>query len=76
MNSNAIGLRTAATIFGIVCIIQVIRLVTHANVVVNGHAIPLWPSAFAALVAGGLSFWLWRLGGPPAAPGDNRTTLA
>jgi hypothetical protein len=69
MNSNAIGLRTAATIFGIVCIAQLIRLFSRADVIIAGHDIPLWPSAFAALVTGGLCVWLWRLGGPHAPHG-------
>jgi len=76
MNSTAIGLRTAATIFGVVCIIQLVRLFSHADVMIGGHDIPLWPSVFAAVVTGGLCIWLWRLGGPPASHGGNRTTLA
>jgi hypothetical protein len=76
MNSNVIGLRTAGTIFGIVCIAQLIRLLSRADVVIAGHEIPLWPSLFAALVTGGLAIWLWRLGGPRAPHGGDRTTTA
>ena len=76
MNSNAIGLRTAAVIFGIVCIVQLVRLFSHADVVIAGHDVPLWPSAFAALVTGGLSVWLWRLSGPHAPHGGDRPTTA
>ena len=76
MNSNAIGLRTAATIFGIVCLAQLIRLFSRADVMIAGHNIPFWPSVFAALVTGGLCIWLWRLGGPHAPHGGDRTTAA
>ena len=74
MKSNAIGLRTATTIFGIVCMAQLIRLFSGADVTIAGHDIPLWPSAFAALVTGGLCVWLWRLGGPHAPNGGDPTT--
>ena len=76
MNSTAIGLRTAATIFGIVCIAQLTRLLSRADVIIAGHDIPLWPSAFAALVTGGLCVWLWRLGGAHAPHGGDQTTAA
>jgi hypothetical protein len=34
-------------------------LLTGVEVLVGGHAVPLWPNAAAFLVAGGLSFWMW-----------------
>jgi hypothetical protein len=76
MKATSIGLRTAATIFGLVCIMQLIRLFSRADVMIAGHEIPLWPSVFAALVTGGLSIWLWRLGGPHAPHGGNHPSAA
>jgi hypothetical protein len=61
MNSQTVGLRVASVIFAIVCVAQLLRLVTRVEVLVAGHAVPLWPSAVAALVAAGLSFWMWKL---------------
>ena len=61
MNSRAVGLRVAGAIFALVCFVQLLRLVTRAEVLVAGYAVPLWPNAMAAVVAGCLSFWLWRL---------------
>ena len=29
---------------------------------VAGYQMPLWPSAFAFVLLGGLSIWLWKLG--------------
>ena len=61
MNSPILGLRVAGTIFGIGCLGQCVRLFTSVEILVAGHPIPLWPSAVAAAVAGGLSLWLWML---------------
>jgi hypothetical protein len=61
MNAQTLGLRVAGTIFGLMCLAQLARLATKAEIVVAGHPLPLWPSAVAVLVAGGLSVWLWRL---------------
>ena len=68
MNSQATtGLRVASFVFGLITVAQLIRLVTRAEVVVASHALPLWPSALAILVFGGLSGWLWTLAGRPAS---------
>jgi energy-coupling factor transporter transmembrane protein EcfT len=61
MNSQILGLRVAGTIFGLICLAQLLRLVTRVEVLVAGHQVPLWPSAIAVVIAGGLSVWLWRL---------------
>lgn len=61
MNSRTIGLRVAGVVFAIVCVAQVLRLVLRPEILVTGHVMPLWPSGVAAVVAGGLSFWMWRL---------------
>ncbi len=36
---------------------------TQLDVVIGSHQVPLWPSAIAMLVTGGLSVWLWKLSG-------------
>ena len=61
MNSQTVGLRVAGIIFGLVAVAQLLRLVTQVEVLVAGHAVPLWPNAVALVIAGGLSVWLWRL---------------
>jgi hypothetical protein len=61
MNSQILGLRVAGTIFGLGCLGQMLRLVARVEVLVAGHQVPLWPSAIAVVIAGGMSFWLWRL---------------
>jgi len=61
MNSTIIGLRTAGTVFAIVCAAQLLRVVTHVDILVAGHPLPVWMSIVACAMAGGLSLWMWRL---------------
>jgi len=61
MNSQIVGLRVAGTIFGIMCIGQLLRLFTHLEIVVAGYQMPLWPSAISLVITGGLSLWMWKL---------------
>jgi hypothetical protein len=64
MNSQILGLRVAGTLFGLGCLGQLLRLVARVEVLVAGHQVPLWPSAIAVVIAGGLSVWLWKLSKP------------
>lgn len=61
MNSRILGLRVAGTIFAVVCLAQLLRLVTRLEVIAGGHRIPLWLSAVALVITGGMSLWLWHL---------------
>jgi hypothetical protein len=61
MRSQIVGLRVASVIFGLISLAQLARFVIGGRVIVGGHALPLWPSAIAFFVFGGLSVWLWSL---------------
>ena len=61
MNSQSVGLRVAGVMFGLVALAQLARLVLRFEVLVNGHVVPLWPSALAFVIAAGLSVWMWQL---------------
>jgi nitrate reductase NapE component len=37
------------------------RDVAGAEIVFAGYQLPLWPSAVAFVIAGGMSLWMWRL---------------
>ena len=50
----------AALVFGLVALLQMLRLFLGWPVVVNGFAIPLWASAVACLVAAVLAVMVWR----------------
>jgi len=66
MNSQILGLRVAGTIFGLMCLAQLLRLLTRAEVIVAGHQMPLWPSGLGLVIAGSLSLWLWNVSRPVA----------
>lgn len=56
-----LGLRVAGAVFGLMGLAQLARLVVRPEIVVAGHALPLWPSALAVAFLWSLSFWMWRL---------------
>jgi hypothetical protein len=61
MNSRITGLRVAGIVFGLMTLAQVMRLVIRPEILVAGHAMPLWPSVLAVAILGGLSLWMWNL---------------
>lgn len=61
MNAQRRGLKVASVAFGLIALAQLARLVIRPEVLVNGWPMPLWPSALAFLLTGGLSVWLWTL---------------
>ena len=61
MNSPISGLRVAGVVFGLLCLAQLARLVIQPQVLVAGYEMPLWPSALAVVILGGLAFWMWKL---------------
>ena len=66
MNSQITGLRVARVAFALMAIAQWARLVIRPEALVAGYAMPLWPSALAFIVLGGLSIWMWKLARRPA----------
>jgi hypothetical protein len=63
MEAQIFGLRVASILFGLMSISRLGRLILRPELAVDGHITPLWPSALAFAVLGGLSFWLWKLAG-------------
>jgi hypothetical protein len=61
MNSPTTGLRVASIIFGIFAIGHLLRLISHAQVMIGTHIIPMGLSWIALIVAAILSIWMWRL---------------
>jgi hypothetical protein len=61
MNSPAVGLRLASAVFGVIAIMQLVRLLTQVEITVAGHVVPLWANAVVMVVAVGLAAWMWRL---------------
>ena len=61
MNSRIVGLRVAGAIFGLVCVLHVLRLFLAIEVVLAGRHLGMWMSAAGAIFTGVLSFWFWWL---------------
>jgi hypothetical protein len=61
MNSRTLGLRVAGTIFGIVAVIHLARLVMRFEVVFAGSLLPLWVNGVGVVLTAALCIWLWRL---------------
>ena len=61
MNSPVCGLRIAGSVFGLMCLGQLTRLLTRLDIVVAGRHLPLWLSAVAVVVLAALCIWLWRI---------------
>ncbi len=68
MNSQALGLRVASVIFGLVCLAHLLRIVSRLPVVIGDFYLHRWMSAVAMIVSGFLCFWLWRLSKPNGRP--------
>jgi hypothetical protein len=52
--------RLTTIVLALVSIAQFLRLVFQVEVVASGVRIPLWASAVACVVTGGLAILLWR----------------
>jgi len=54
--------RITTIFFALVALAQCLRLVLRIEVFAGGVRIPLWASAVACVVTGGLAILLWREG--------------
>ena len=68
MNSPQCGLRVAGTLFGLMCLAHLARIVIGFQVLLGSHPVPLWLNGVGCIVTGVLAFWLWRLSLPTGAP--------
>ena len=61
MKSHIVALRVAGTVFGVVCLLQILRLLMQTEIQIAGRDFPLWPSVIAVLVSGALCIWMWAV---------------
>lgn len=66
MSSQITGLRVAGTVFGLMSLVQLTRLIVRPEVLVTGNPFPLWPSVVAFVVLGSLAIWMWKLSLTPS----------
>jgi hypothetical protein len=50
----------AVAVFSIVALLQLARLLLGGDVTIEGHAVPLWASGVAVVVAASLAVTVWR----------------
>ena len=61
MNPQITGLKVASALFGVIALLQLVRLLAGWEVIINHREVPLLVSGIAVVVLGGLSIWLFRL---------------
>jgi hypothetical protein len=54
------GTKLAIAIFALVALAHLLRLLTQAEVTLNGAVVPQWVSGLGTLVPAGLAWLLWR----------------
>lgn len=52
--------KTAVLFLALLAVVHVIRMALSWPVSVGGAAVPIWASAVAVLVTGGLAYLVWR----------------
>jgi hypothetical protein len=56
---------TVAIVFSLIALGHLLRVVLRATFVVEGYAVPMWPSVLAVILMGYLAFEGFRLSGKP-----------
>lgn len=73
MNSPIVGLRVASVVFGLMCLAQLLRIITCLEIHVGGHYISRKISAVAVVITGALCVWLWLLASKAGKPRSDAT---
>jgi hypothetical protein len=61
MNLKNFWLRITGTIFGVVAVIHLLRIITNVLVLIGGWLLPIWVNWIGLIATGFLCYWLWRL---------------
>ena len=59
MKNKTFALKIAGTIFGLVAILHLLRLITDVSVEIGGWLLPMWVNMLGLMVTIVLCFWLW-----------------
>lgn len=52
--------RIAVVLLGLIATLQLARSIMGWEVTINGMGVPVWVSALASIVTGGLALMLWK----------------
>ena len=63
MRSKKLALGVAGTVFAIVAVLHLLRLVTGVAFIVDGWMVPIWVNFIGLIATACLSAWLWWLAG-------------
>ncbi len=61
MNSKNVWLRIAGTIFGVVAILHLLRIITSVPVLIGGWSLPVCVNWMGLVATVFLCIWLWRI---------------
>jgi len=61
INSKILGLRVAGTIFGIVALLHLLRVVTMIPIMIGTWLMPIWFNVLGLVGATLVCLWLWLL---------------
>jgi len=61
MKIKDLAMRIAGTIFGIVALLHLLRVITGISVVIGGWMLPMWMNVIGFVATGCLCIWLWLL---------------
>ena len=68
MKPRVLIMRLAGTVFGIVSILHLLRVVTGVDIVIGNWVMPLWFNWMGFVGAGALSIGLWYFSGKKSMP--------
>ncbi len=61
MKSTTFALRVSGTIFGIVALLHLARLITGVLILIAGFSLPVWVNIVGFLATCILCIWLWSI---------------
>lgn len=61
MKSKDVALKLVATIFGMVALLHLLRVITDATVVIAGWSMPIWVNVLGFIATAFLSAVMWWL---------------
>ncbi len=50
----------SGTLFGVIALIQALRIFNDWPMQIAGYSMPMWGSIIAVIIAGGMSVWAFR----------------